>query len=334
MDLVDFGPDDAASIAEFVQVFNACAAVDAPWLPPLTPYRLQMEMRYGWDGETGRYFLARSDGTTCGTVEYFGSDYDNLEACWIDPQIAPEFRGRGWGRPLIAAAESIALAAGRPLVTFGGWDSVAARALAAATDYRLATIGVQRRQSLDGSDAQARQFAALRDEAAAAAAGYDVLRIADTTPEDLLPGVVQASAAINDAPLEDLEFEGELHSVERVRAYEQAQKESGHRFRRVIAVERSSGEVAGHTVVSVDVEQPAYAEQHDTAVLPEHRGHRLGLLLKAEMACWLTETEPDLRWVETANAGSNGFMIAVNERLGYRVVGQRLMFQRRLAGTG
>jgi GNAT superfamily N-acetyltransferase len=330
LELVEFGPDDTGGIDDFVRVACAGRAVDTPWLPPLTPYRLEMEMRHGWDGETGRCFLARAGGEVVGTVDYFGSEYDNPDLAWVELQVAPDHRGQGWGRPLVAALEELALTDGRPLLTVGGWDSPAAVALGAGTGYPVGSIGVHRVQDLDGSSTQIDRFGALRDEAALAAAGYDVLRLAGSTPEDLLDGVVRASQAINDSPLDDLEYEDEFYDLGRVRAYEEAQRVSGFRFRRVIAVERTTGEVAGHTVISVDAEQPAYAEQHDTAVVPAHRGHRLGLLLKSEMLCWLAEEEPGLRSVHTSNAGSNDHMIAVNEALGYRMVGRKLLFQRRL----
>ena len=58
-----------------------------------------------------------------------------------------------------------------------------------------------------------------------------------------------------------------------------------------------------------------------------HRGHRLGLLLKADMLRWLAETEPALEAVDTFNAESNDHMVAVNERLGYRVMGRELQYQ-------
>ncbi len=54
-----------------------------------------------------------------------------------------------------------------------------------------------------------------------------------------------------------------------------------------------------------------------TAVLPEHRGHRLGLLVKAEMLALLTANEPAIRHVVTGNADSNRHMIAINEQLGF-----------------
>jgi hypothetical protein len=83
-------------------------------------------------------------------------------------------------------------------------------------------------------------------------------------------------------------------------------------------------------VVAVDVEQPARAHQHDTSVAAAHRGHRLGLLLKAEMVLWLAAVEPGVETVDTWNAESNAHMISVNEQLGYRVMGREVQYQRRL----
>jgi hypothetical protein len=52
-------------------------------------------------------------------------------------------------------------------------------------------------------------------------------------------------------------------------------------------------------------------------VTREHRGHRLGLLLKLAMMELLTTTEPQLERMETSNAASNTHMAAVNDALGY-----------------
>ncbi|WP_244928378.1 hypothetical protein [Nocardioides sp. W7] len=94
-----------------------------------------------------------------------------------------------------------------------------------------------------------------------------------------------------------------------------------------MARHRASAELAGQSVVAVDGERPALAEQHDTSVVAAHRGHRLGLLLKAEMLRWLAEAEPQVETVDTWNAESNARMIDVNELLGYRVMGRELVFQ-------
>ena len=88
--------------------------------------------------------------------------------------------------------------------------------------------------------------------------------------------------------------------------------------------------LAGQTVVAVDPERVGLAEQHDTSVVAAHRGHRLGALLKTGMLQWLRDEQPQAREVDTWNAESNGFMIGVNQALGYRVMGRGLDFQKSL----
>ena len=45
------------------------------------------------------------------------------------------------------------------------------------------------------------------------------------------------------------------------------------------------------------------------------------------MLRWLGEAEPRLETIDTFNAESNDHMVAVNERLGYRVMGRELQYQ-------
>jgi hypothetical protein len=215
---------------------------------------------------------------------------------------------------------------GRPLFHVGDWDAPATMAFASATGYEQRSAEIRRLQVVgEAPDARA-----LRDEARLCAGDYDVVRIEGYAPSDLLPELVAITESINDAPFDDLEWEDEVYSVERIQAYERAQIESGFRLRRLLARHRVTGELAGHSVVVVDSEQPTIAEQHDTSVVAAHRGHRLGLLLKAEMLLWLADEEPQLERIYTWNAESNRHMIEVNERLGYRAMGRVAEFQRRI----
>ena len=119
-----------------------------------------------------------------------------------------------------------------------------------------------------------------------------------------------------------------MNPPERVRAYEDAQLAKGDRLFRVVARHRETGQLAGHTVVAVDSEQPELAEQHDTSVVRVHRGHRLGMLLKTDMNLWLRDVQPQVARISTWNAESNDHMIGVNEAIGYRILGRALEYQR------
>jgi len=327
---VEFGADDAAALAAYVANDRAAAAVDCPWEQPRTEFRQEMSLRFGFDGEIGRYFLLQDGDAVVGTAALFASDYDNRELAWVEVVVRPDQRRRGYGRAGLELVLDECRRIGRPLVLLYGWETDAARGFARSAGFVEKSREVRRLHDLDGSPEERARFRRLYDEAAPLAAAYDLLTITGAAPEELLVGLAEVTAAINDAPLDDLEYEDEQYDADRVRAYERAQAASGYRMHRVVARHRASGSLVGHTVVSVDVEQPAWAEQHDTAVLPEHRGHRLGLLVKSAMLLHLAVAEPQLRCILTENAASNGPMIAVNELLGHRVAGYQLLFQRRL----
>ena len=74
----------------------------------------------------------------------------------------------------------------------------------------------------------------------------------------------------------------------------------------------------------MDPDDPGWGFQVFTVVRREHRGHRLGLLLKVAMMELLAQTEPQVRRLITSNTETNEHMIAINTRLGYRVLGKPL----------
>ena len=82
--------------------------------------------------------------------------------------------------------------------------------------------------------------------------------------------------------------------------------------------------------MAVNPLQPTIGYQGDTAVARQHRGRRLGLLLKIDMLRWLAEVEPQLEIIQTWNNVDNRFMINVNEALGYRLSQVFATFERNL----
>ncbi|MGI9157788.1 MAG: GNAT family N-acetyltransferase [Marmoricola sp.] len=328
MELRKFGPDDAGAIRLAVEIENAHHAVDCPWLHPLTVYRQEMEMRHGWDGETGSWFLAYDAGVPVGLLSLDTSEWDNRDLAWLGVAIHPAHRRRGHGTRALSLLQQLAAQMGRSLVGIDGWDAPGVHAFADATGFARKSQAIHRR--LHYADVDLDVVRALRDGAAGAAAAYELVGVTGHTPGAMLGAVAGLSAAINDAPTDDLEYEDEVYPPERIRDYEDAQAEAGFRLHRLLARHRESGELVGHTVVALDSERPTQSEQHDTSVVAAHRGHRLGLLLKAEMILRLAYDEPQLELVDTWNAESNLHMIGVNDQRGYRALGRELAFQRRL----
>ena len=78
---------------------------------------------------------------------------------------------------------------------------------------------------------------------------------------------------------------------------------------------------------------PERAYQWGTLVLAEHRGHRLGMLVKLAALRALQAASPSTRSVSTWNAEGNTPMIAVNEALGFVPVGTLSSWTQRLAAA-
>ena len=315
-----FTPDDGDDVRAALEIGNAVSAADSPWEPPDLLDRYAVRLLRGWDGEPETPYLMLVGGVPVARASLSTPERDNLHLAWLDLQVLPEHRRRGHGSVLLDHLVRQATALGRSTLTVSAWDSAAARGFAAKHGLEEKAQGVNRRQHL--ADVAPDVVAKLYDEAAGVAADYELLRIVGRVPAALTGAMAELSAAINDAPTDDLDVEDEVMSPERLGAYEASVIDQGNRLYRLVARHRTTGELGGHTVVAVDERRPALAEQHDTAVARAHRGHRLGLLL------WLAEAEPQVETIDTWNAESNDHMIGVNELLGYRVMGRALEFQR------
>ena len=326
MELTQFGPDDEAALRDCVTVCNAVAKHDSPWQPAFTEAGMAAQLRYGWDLEPRVPFLAVAGGEAVGYASYSTSERDNLHLAWLTVEVHPDHRRHGLGSAIHDALVERARGLGRTSVGTAGWDIDGTSAFAAKHGFELGSVSVNRRQVLadvDWPDVERRHAEARRK-----ADDYELIRRTGRSPDEELEALAEMTAAINDAPTDDLDIEDEVFSAERVSDYETAQLARGGAFHRIYARHRGTGELAGQTVVAVEPDRPQLGDQHDTSVVRAHRGHRLGLLLKAEMMLWLRETQPQIESVDTWNAESNDFMIGVNELLGYRIMGRELAFQK------
>jgi GNAT superfamily N-acetyltransferase len=306
-------------IAGAVAVLEAARQVDCPFDLGPTTSSLTADLRHGWDGDppiTGVYY--DPDDRVTGVVQVLLPQWDNTHLAFVDVTVDPAARRQGLGRRLFEAGIDRARAESRTLVLTAGYDDSAGIEFAKAMGLERASQEVKRRHDLGTLDRARldKEYAVAQDRAVA----YDLLRLPCPVPDELIADVVAMSVAINDAPTDDLDVEDEVFSPERIRAFESGQVAHARRIYRLVARERNTGELAGHTMVGVEAERPWHAWQYDTSVLRAHRGHRLGLVLKIAMLYWLAEEEPQLRTIDTWNAKSNEHMVEVNEVLGYDIL--------------
>ena len=327
MEITRVDPADRAAVEAYVAVRNAVSAADAPWLHPMTESSAVGDLRYGWDGEPDTAYLGVEDGAPVAAGTLSTTEYDNLHLAWFGPKVHPDHRRRGLGSAMLESLLAEARARGRTTFGADAWDDAGFAAFAEHHGFEAASRAVNRRQVL--ADVDPDVVRRQHDEALPAASDYDLVRRAGRTSDHELEALAEMAAAINDAPTDDLDIEDEVFTADRMRRYEQAQEGRGYRLYRVLARHRATGELAGHSVVVVEADRPTIGDQHDTSVVAGHRGHRLGLLLKADMYLWLREVEPQLETIDTWNAESNDHMIGVNELLGYQVLGRAVEYQRK-----
>ena len=145
--------------------------------------------------------------------------------------------------------------------------------------------------------------------------------------------MVALTASFNDAPRDDLDIEDDVFTPGEAA---QVRSSSGGRadrtIYRVIARERSTGALAGHSTIVVE-QAGATAHPPSSTTPPStraHRGHRLGALVKTAMLLWMRDEESAVTQLDTWNAESNAHMIAINEQLNYRIVARSIAYQKSL----
>ncbi|ATH96450.1 GNAT family N-acetyltransferase [Dermabacter jinjuensis] len=153
----------------------------------------------------------------------------------------------------------------------------------------------------------------------------------DVPEEHMEQWCVLLNQMVADAPTEDSSREKPEYDEERVRAIEARSAERGYRRLTAVAL-ASNGTFAGTSYVMFREDGSRLGEQAITLVMPEHRGHNLGLALKLMTHRLLTETESKVDVLRTYTNHTNTHMNAINERLGYRRVAKEITFEGKIRG--
>ena len=124
-----------------------------------------------------------------------------------------------------------------------------------------------------------------------------------------------------DAPSAGLDEPLDVWTAERFANKEALLLDAPQQLLTAAALHEPSGRLGGFTRLSVPHDTTRAVNQWDTIVLREHRGHRLGMLLKVANLQQLGEAAPGHPSVLTWNAEENRPMLAVNEAVGFVPIG-------------
>jgi GNAT superfamily N-acetyltransferase len=243
--------------------------------------------------------------------------------------VDPPRRREGFGTKIIAHCGEQARRAGRSRLISYAREGTPGAAFAAALGARAGIEEVDRVLELDA--ALRARIPDLRAIAERRATGYSLVSWTGPTPDEYVDDVVRLQAAMADAP-RDEGMEPDVWDAERLRHGEQTALEYGITNYAIAARHDATGRLAAFTEVITEADTPDWGFQQLTAVLAEHRGHRLGLLIKITMIDLLAEYDPKVRHIQTGNAGANAHMIAINEQLGFTVLAIHRSWELDLAG--
>ena len=263
---------------------------------------------------------------------------DETTTAYVRVDVLADFRRRGIGTALLEHLEALARVDGRnKLITYAASKDAAGERLDSPTGFGSLPLAnadvrfllghgftleqVERGSRLplprDAEDLRAR-FAAA---SARAGEDYAVHHWLGGTPQRWLADMAMLQTRMStDAPSAGLEEPEDVYTVERV--VDNEQKQSTSRELLTAVVEHvPSGHLVGYTTLSLPLGEPRPVFQDDTLVLREHRGHRLGMLLKVANIAYLEAERPGHPSIVTWNAEENRFMLDVNEAVGFEPMG-------------
>ncbi|MFD0078806.1 GNAT family N-acetyltransferase [Streptomyces sp. NPDC127166] len=304
--LTRVSPEDAAA---WHAVVAASLAGDLPEEPRPTVDQVHAQLAVpGRDNRRLLWQATAPDGAAVGVagLRLFTSP-GQRHLSELELHVAPDRRGSGVGSLLLATVAAAAQAEERRSI-------IAAVAGDGPGDAFCTARGFRRVLALD----HLLLDVARADDAAADAEppGYDLADWTGTVPDDLAEAFAAAKNAMNDMPMGDMDYGSQTWTADRVRAMAEVLAERGDVLLTTAALVK--GEMAGYTEIVIRAGETRRALQYDTAVVPAHRGHGLGLWVKAQMVRRLRAEHPGIVEIETDNAQDNAHMLAVNRQLGFR----------------
>ena len=272
-----------------------------------------------WPDDEERAYLGTADDVPVGYCAATVHHVDNRDVLGCELVVHPDHRHRGHGTALLGQLVAVARQEGcTRLLTEMPMDGPGA-AWARSLGARPVSESMHRRLDLTTVDSAAHD--ALLADARSHATGYTVLQWMSPVPDEHLAGCgVLEGKMSTDPPLDDLQWEPEVYDVDRMRRRNEMIEGRGMRQYTSVARHDATGELVGSTTLTRHATMPDHVDQWETIVLEEHRGHRLGLLLKIENLRFAQREEAQLRYLDTVNADSNEPMLRVNLALGFEPV--------------
>ncbi|MDR2998907.1 MAG: GNAT family N-acetyltransferase [Microbacterium sp.] len=338
---------DAADLRALTELNNAVCREDADLADlDFTPAEMLSGLQDDAD-RAHRVYVVREGGRIAGAC-VFNYALAEPTAVDFDLMVLAADRGHGIEDALLARAEEETRALGRTVMQ--AWTLhrgvATGPTVAPATDWgeveRTALSDqflmngfvleqVERNSAFDLGgpfDDVQRRF-----DAAVAAAGPDYRLVEWTipTPAELQDGYAWALSRMStDAPMGALEIDEEKWDAGRVERREARILAGGQMMAVSAVLHEPTGRLAAFNELVIGSEPDDVTHQYSTLVLKEHRGHRLGMLVKCANILRWRGIAPHSPKISTFNAEENRPMLDINEAIGFVPVSYAGVWQKKL----
>lgn len=242
----------------------------------------------------------------------------------LDVAVHPAERRQGVGTALLDAAVGAAREERRRAVVAQAEQGSPGDAFLAARGFRRVLTLTYARLELAAADPG--HFTRILEQPRP---GYHLTGWTGVVPAGLARNYAASRRAMDDMPMGDTDYGRVVWDVERVVAAAEAIAKRGDSLYTVAAVHTASGTIVGFSELVLpggSKDDKGDGQHYGTAVLPEHRGHALGLWMKAKAILHAHRQAPDLALL-TDTAEDNTPMRQVNDALGYRPTHTAIEYQ-------
>lgn len=326
--------EDAADFLRVIEIGNIVAAEDSGIADFTHPPE---ELLPQWHDQTDRLIrtlLARRGEQVIGAATYTVSTAPGTTTLQVDVMVPREHWHSGAPAVLLAAAEAAAAklelkevqvwtlhpATGAlqltPKTGWGAAPSIPLSEQLSAAGYELLQIERTSAFPLDGDLTRVSDM--LAEATAFAGADYESVAWSVPTPPEYRDGYAAILARLDtDAPSGDLTVDPEVWDAERIVRRDARFAEAGQTVSVAAVVHRPSGALVAFNELVIGQDRQATTHQYGTLVTREHRGHRLGTIVKCANLLRWQSVAPESPRVITFNAEENRPMLSINEALGF-----------------
>jgi len=327
---------DARVFLEMVRIANAVCLEDAGH-----DYLREEpdEMLGFWQDQTDWTqlgFAALRGDQVLGAVKLMISNEAEASTVEFDLMVDPPHRGQGLEQLLLAEVEREARerglatiqtwtlhrpdASGPRLQPSTGWGSIPADD--EQTRFQLASgftlEQVERNSVFDLTGDLALVERMLAEAASVAGGEYRPVQWTSPTPAEYVDGFAHALSRMStDVPAGGLVIDEQHWDAARVERRDARLKAQGLTVSVAAVLHIPTGRVAAYNELAIGEDRSGATQQFGTLVVKEHRGHRLGTIVKCANLLRWRDLVPESPRVSTFNAEENRHMLDINEAIGF-----------------